>query len=548
MKRLFSRICALGLIMLFALSAIVFAACEPKPEEPELLVYSVTVVNENDEPVSGVKVKFGNFTQTTDANGKASIELEPKEYKITLSALPEGYTYSAEITLTPELSQVKATLVKGDGEPDPIIPVDPDADRTYTVTVLYEDGKPVSGVSVQLCSDSGCKLPVTVNAQGKASLLTSPDNYHVLLNNLPEGYTYAPKDNEGYYRGEELTPTKLAITITIFKPENTLLTVKNTDEETHTVTVKGTEYYAELEFQPKQSGVYSISSDTQIYDAKIGYYPFRHSSVGWDQLSEDDRNDNVSATDKNFRYTVSVKPEELFTTDGKIAEGAVWVFRIYVNAANANGTNAAFPAKFDIKIRREGDVQVKPSPVYRDAEITAELSKFGDMEGTLTEVAMDGSANLVYNEEDGFYHLNAANGPVVTVKLSSTPRYYDRALINIDKVIGNLSGSSAVYRFDITPESDKDDITKPIVYLDYRMMLRGTRDPLTTDTAPGGYAAQVNKDGVYGLTKDLEEFLKRFASSYDAKDNIGTKDPNAEEESYWLFACYYYDTSASNPA
>ena len=74
MKRLFSRICALGLIMLFALSAIVFAACEPKPEEPELLIYSVTVVNENDEPVSGVKVKFGNFTQTTDANGKASIE------------------------------------------------------------------------------------------------------------------------------------------------------------------------------------------------------------------------------------------------------------------------------------------------------------------------------------------------------------------------------------------------------------------------------------------------------------------------------------------
>lgn len=555
MKHLFKRIGAIGLIVLFALSLFAFAACDPTPEEPETLVYSVTVVNENDAPVSGVRVRFGNYHQTTGTDGKASIELEAKEYKITLMNLPEGYTYSAEIILTPELHEVQARLVKGEGEPDPVIPVDPNAKRTYTVTVLYPDNTPVTGVEVQLCSDMGCKLPVAVNDQGKASLLTEPDNYHVMINKVPSGYTY-PKNSEGYYAIDgqlvELTPTKTSMTVTLEStapkpaPENTEIDVKGGTGGTYSVTVQGTEVYAQVNFVPSRSGIYSISSDTQTYDAKVGYFPWRFSTAGWDELSDEQRNDNVSATDKNFRFTVEIKQDELFDTEGK-STSSVWTFRIFVNAKNADGSKAIFPAAFDVKIVREGDVVIKPQE-FRDAPVPENLTKFDEQEGTLTALPMDGSANLVFNESDGFYHLNAAEGSVVTVLLAKSLKpYYEPSFIEFDKEIDGIPGNNSVYRFDITPEENKDDITKPTIYLDYRMMLRGSKEPLT-GAPTSGYAAYVNNDGVYGLTEELKEFLQRFASTYDAINWIGGIKKDATEDCYWLFACYYYDTSASTPA
>lgn len=62
-----------------------------------------------------------------------------------------------------------------------------------------------------------------------------------------------------------------------------------------------------------------------------------------------------------------------------------------------------------------------------------------------------------------------------------------------------------------------------------------------------GYANYVNSDGVYAVTPELKEFLQRFSTSqllfFDGNgwvENNDTVDVDAMEDDQWLFACGYY--------
>lgn len=67
-------------------------------------------------------------------------------------------------------------------------PVD-DGKKTYTVTVVDQNGNPVTGVSVQFCDENNtCQLPVKTDADGVVSKNLPEMVYHVTLT-LPEGYS-----------------------------------------------------------------------------------------------------------------------------------------------------------------------------------------------------------------------------------------------------------------------------------------------------------------------------------------------------------------------
>lgn len=76
-----------------------------------------------------------------------------------------------------------------------------DGKVTYTVTVLDPDGKGVEGVLVQMCDDSGCKLPAATNAEGVITFKFKESNYHVTLSNLPAGLV---AEAEYYFTNNEL--------------------------------------------------------------------------------------------------------------------------------------------------------------------------------------------------------------------------------------------------------------------------------------------------------------------------------------------------------
>lgn len=75
-------------------------------------------------------------------------------------------------------------------------PVD-DGKVTYTVTVVDEEGSPLSGVMVQWCLDT-C-FPGITDAAGVAQYTDVEADYHVTVSVMPAGYTYSTEEQEFYY-------------------------------------------------------------------------------------------------------------------------------------------------------------------------------------------------------------------------------------------------------------------------------------------------------------------------------------------------------------
>ncbi len=84
---------------------------------------------------------------------------------------------------------------------------------TYTVTVKDQDGNPVADVEVQMCDDSGCKLPSPTDANGVVTFSYTASNYHITLVSIPDGYSYADGDATTQYDFPDGS-TELTVTVT----------------------------------------------------------------------------------------------------------------------------------------------------------------------------------------------------------------------------------------------------------------------------------------------------------------------------------------------
>ena len=87
------------------------------------------------------------------------------------------------------------TTPAADGPSDPATPDDPttppaSTNPTYTIKILDEAGNPVSGVRVQLCTDSGCNpIFIASGADGIITVTNQPANeYKVQLTSIPDGF------------------------------------------------------------------------------------------------------------------------------------------------------------------------------------------------------------------------------------------------------------------------------------------------------------------------------------------------------------------------
>lgn len=180
-KTLYIRVLTVFLALCFG----VLAACgeTEQPEPSNAVTYSVTVLYPDGTPVEGVKVKWDSYSpKTTDANGQASISLEADEYEITLSNLPNGYTYTP-VTATSADRGVTITLT---AENEAV-----QENSAYTITVLDPDGEPLENVTVSLSTSSATVcLPAKTDAQGKAVCEVEAGVYYVQLSGYPEEYVY----------------------------------------------------------------------------------------------------------------------------------------------------------------------------------------------------------------------------------------------------------------------------------------------------------------------------------------------------------------------
>ena len=183
---------------------------EDKKAEPPKIGYSITVTDEEGNPMEGVAVNLkGEFTYEPTENDPEG--LEPVDVKVDLNLttdaeghviseqisgpytaiirVPEGYILEqTEYALTADEYTITIQLQK-------IVLVD------YVITVTDEEGQPVAGVMLMVGANMGA-----TNEQGQYTVSMEEEEYSVfLLSGIPEGYVM-PTDSFMIAIGEsELT-------------------------------------------------------------------------------------------------------------------------------------------------------------------------------------------------------------------------------------------------------------------------------------------------------------------------------------------------------
>ena len=74
----------------------------------------------------------------------------------------------------------------------------PAGEVAYTVTVVDQNGEPVTGAVLQLCKEELCQPGVT-DENGVFVWYTAPETYKVAFIRMPDGYGYADENAAFYF-------------------------------------------------------------------------------------------------------------------------------------------------------------------------------------------------------------------------------------------------------------------------------------------------------------------------------------------------------------
>ncbi len=250
--------------------------------------------------------------------------------------------------------------------------------------------------------------------------------------------------------------------------------------------------------------------------------------------------DNTCTPVAGYDYTIyQFVPEEegkyTFTTsDGVIGilPGSVYFFiapsEDYVNSTsavfecNGVGQSAIIAIKADSTVnvtvtKEDLTVEVIEWVVY---ENQAELSKFtfdSDAADLVYVDFEDDVINTAVLGEDGYYHLDSANGPILYVNLSDE-------MLPLAEIPGNDKLASVVY----------DENGNIVEMIDYTAALMEYLS----------YGASANGGLYYPLTIDLIKMLQDGGESQGWYGEYGWL---GASEDAWMFACYYFPGTGTEP-
>lgn len=381
------------------------------------------------------------------------------------------------------------------------------ATADYTVTVTDRFGQPCSsGVVVLFMKDGVQAAMQVVNAEG------------VAVKNLEKGdYTAELKFTDSkanyYYEKEGLSlsaeKTSLKIELLNGMPtegrqlyaggaEHTAYDVK--DGGTYITLKSGVRNY--FLFTPEVAGTYEFSTDNT--KARVGYY-------GAPSFVQD----NTAAEVVDNSFTVSV-------SDSMIGKDNTGTTVIVVGVDAENVENCV------LMIQRIGDPQHsiadEPWTVYKATQApTAFTLESGVNLKNFDLTAKTDTYTLVFNDEDGSYHLGSKDGKRVYVWLTEEPPYMACFKTVLESVGMNR------YFFD-----DEGNFVKKENYSECLLQY--------IDCADGD-------KGVYPLTKDLEYIIKQCGehNGWWRADSHGFIFYNEADQPMeglnadiaWLFMCCY---------
>ena len=385
-------------------------------------------------------------------------------------------------------------------EPTPTTP----AETTYKVTVADASNQPyTTGIVVRFMKDGQQVAMQVADENGVAEKVLETGTYTVEL-------TFTGDADSYYYDSEGLTLTaeKPELTVTLAKKAGEAVALLYNDDGSITY-AQGAEAgstYVELQegrnyflFTPRTAGTYSFTTTDAA--AVVGYYGAPHFVQPI----------NIAEVVDNA-FSISVSASMIGTGDT-----GTTVLVIGIDATQAGNCL--------LNIVRTGDpertIADEPWIIY---EATVDLELYALPQGAvLNSFDLTSDYTLVFNEEDGFYHLNTADGPLVLVHLVE-PSEYLASFYTI------LENSGVVkYFFDedgkfVKKESYSECLLEYIMYSD-------------------------EEKGVYPLTEDLKYIIQQRGdhsgwfdpseSLYLFKDENGNNLLDINPEISWLFMCCY---------
>lgn len=462
----------------------VFEESSQSDEEikPEKVEYSITVKDNSGNPIRNLKVWFvdgSNKTElTTNTKGIASIEYDEGSYSFLIS-IPEEYEANKDsFAVTKTSPSVTATLNKKAVQKD---------EKTYTITVSDVNGNNVNGVTVKILQGSNT-IFTKKTENGKVTTTLMSDDYVVQIDGIAGGLCY----NAGIAK---LSVNTTSITIVVApKASSNVEPLYVGDaiilkEETVYVDLPSDEmnYFV---FNPQQSGLYQVTLSNT--GAVLSYWGANDNFIT-DQSSSVDINNN------SFLFNVK--------------DGNVGINRII----GAVGDTGAL-----ISIKRVGDAQTDIGDlVYDIYQPTKEPSKTTINAGKVfTYIDITGTTannKLVYNNQDGYYHIGSENGPIAYVSLGDKTPY-----ISYSALISNTGVKVILYDSNGNIEKKED-------YTECLMKYVSCMD----DTY-----------GVYALDNDLMYILKNHINyigwtDYLSQSYLFENVEDVNSEISWMFLICY---------
>ncbi len=382
------------------------------------------------------------------------------------------------------------------------------SEKEYSVAVKDALGTPyTTGVVVRFMQDGQQVAMQACNENGVATKTLPKGDYTVEL-------SFTDSEAEYYYNP--------ALQVTAKKPSVDAILAKTVSGEPQVLTVESEEYdayavttgctYIKTEagkrsyvlFAPTQAGMYEFSV-TEGTDAVLGYYGAPHFVQTINMAEPIDG-----------KFSISVRAGMIGTGDGGTA--------VYVLGVD-NASEGCV-----ITIERTGDpektIEDEPWTVY---QATATLSEYhlpaGAKLGEFDLTAATDTYKLVFNEQDGFYHLKDANGPLVLVRLAEDCDYIACFATMLDRsgVMKYFYDEDGTF---IKRESYSECLLEYIKYVD-------------------------EAEGVYPLTEDLKYIIQQRGdytgwwdiegSGYIFKDANGANDPTINADLAWLLMCCYIE-------
>jgi len=381
------------------------------------------------------------------------------------------------------------------------IPVLEPAKIEYTVTLLDGTRNPVSGIKVVFTNGAATVGEAVTNSSGEAVV------------NLAEGSYEASFDvDSGFYAPSSVTLTvsePAAEVILVRYAENPEYVYPDERNGVYNVSVGSVRVPVAKDemryffFKPEDGGIYQFYTDSD--KVEVGYYggSFYVSSNNTGDIDE-----NGVMTVKVLNSSIgSVLVIGLKSTSSAVSECTLTI----VKESDIGMTDEERPwEQYELSTTPQKIADVKGSMHY--VQITADISNIFNPTGAISEIA------VVYNEKDGKYHLNTADGPVLYVMINNKT-IFQEALITI----ANVTNVGRYFYDEQGAFLKKESYNDAII----------------------AYGAAADKNGVVPLDADLLYILKNIGENgwYDmlspdsifADDSVFVYPYNA-----WLFACCYF--------